>query len=70
MNSTRRITGILLSLVLATYPLAAQPGAKIEYAGTVTDYDGNVYKTVRIGGQVWMAEILRVTKFNDGMAIP
>ena len=37
--------------------------------GTVTDADRNIYKTIQIGEQTWMAENLRTTSFLNGEQI-
>jgi uncharacterized protein (TIGR02145 family) len=38
--------------------------------GSMTDQEGNVYKTIEIGTQVWMAENLNTSIYRNGDAIP
>jgi uncharacterized protein (TIGR02145 family) len=64
---------MICSVIVAQVVLPAYQGAYYNdgiSCGTVTDYDGNVYQTVRIGNQCWMAENLRTTHYSNGVAIP
>jgi uncharacterized protein (TIGR02145 family) len=54
--------------VAALYELESTPPPLA--ADEIQDIDGNRYKTVRIGDQVWMAENLRTTRYQDGSLIP
>jgi uncharacterized protein (TIGR02145 family) len=38
--------------------------------GTLIDQEGNVYRTITIGSQTWMAENLRTTIYRNGDPIP
>ncbi|MBO6080773.1 MAG: hypothetical protein J6P54_07395 [Bacteroidales bacterium] len=53
-----------------TTAAASSPGGQpCVGAATVTDYEGNVYSTVQLGQQCWMAENLRTTHYSDGTTI-
>ena len=40
--------------------------ACLQYSGTMIDINGNIYKTVLIGRQLWTAENLRTANYNNG----
>ena len=51
-------------------PLTLLIGFHISINAQVTDVDGNVYKSIKIGGQVWMGKNLNVSNFRNGDPIP
>ena len=57
-------TIITILVIFSSHFIIAQ-----EYR-TVTDIDGNIYQTVQIGDQLWMAENLKVTHYQNGDEIP
>ncbi len=52
------------------YPNKPGAGSFSHLRDTLTDIDGNVYHLLALGGQVWMAENLKVTRFRDSIEIP
>jgi uncharacterized protein (TIGR02145 family) len=57
-----KISAILL-LGVGLAGVQAQTGTLLD---NVTDIDGNVYKTVTIGNQVWMVEDMKTTRYRNG----
>lgn len=66
---------LLIALCVCTYLIFDQFKAPIATKNhsadpaTVTDSDGNIYQTVKIGNQLWLTSNLRTTSFNDGKPI-
>ncbi len=63
MSHTRLRMAVVVLLGIAPAGLRAQTDIE---TGTVTDIDGNAYKTVKIGTQWWMAQDLRTTRYRNG----
>jgi uncharacterized protein (TIGR02145 family) len=61
---------IIRYFVFSSFILTLLSGCKkddpvIEY-GSITDIEGNIYKTISIGTQTWMAENLRTIHYSNG----
>lgn len=63
------VTGLLLIFTNSCKKAKDTP-VDILPGNEVTDKDGNIYKTVTIGTQIWTDENLKTTKFSNGDALP
>jgi len=66
MKTTKTLLFIVCAALLSCSDSLSDGGNNTE---TVKDIEGNVYKTVKIGDQWWMAENLKVTRYRNGDAI-
>jgi uncharacterized protein (TIGR02145 family) len=72
LNLVRFLTAVLfcIAFVMVSSCDHSDETNPVDDVNSLTDIDGNVYKTVQIGNQIWMAEDLRVKRYNDGVLIP
>lgn len=56
---------IIFNLFLVLFTGCKKDDPVVSY-GSVSDIDGNIYKTISIGTQTWMTENLRVLQYGNG----
>lgn len=61
------LTGLLFILYSCEEPVGPDKEMKL---GTIKDYDGNSYRTKKLGEQWWMVNNLKTTHYADGTEIP
>jgi len=61
---------LVLLLIILFHECKKDSGDTKPETGTISDIDGNMYKTVKIGNQWWMAVDLKTTRYSNGDIIP
>jgi uncharacterized protein (TIGR02145 family) len=74
---TSMLSGLSMGSLYYVRAYATNDGGKTGYGSNevafltlLKDVEGNTYKVVRIGDQIWMAENLRTTKYRSGVSVP
>jgi uncharacterized protein (TIGR02145 family) len=68
-------SGFLLVILLAIFVIhftacnEKDSDPAVPETDSITDIDGNIYKTVKIGNQWWMAENLKASRYSNGDSI-
>lgn len=65
----KRIYSGLVACILLLSFISCEDQDIVE-TNILLDIDGNLYDTIHIDGQIWMAQNLKVTRYPDGSAIP
>jgi uncharacterized protein (TIGR02145 family) len=68
MGKEAYIWNALFLSALIIFPISCKK--ETSHPDPVADIEGKIYKTVKIGTQVWMAENLKTTRLNDGTDVP
>lgn len=70
LNNLKRYTTYFVR-AFATSSEGTAYGNQLSFTtGEVSDIDGNIYRFITIGSQVWMTENLRTTRYHNGDSIP